>query len=586
MMDSYYGFRFRRWRRVSERRLVKSWRWLRRFIKKNIWRRTPRLRYVQRFLVSWFAVFGLMVGGLLWQFGQLERHYLVEQPAAGGSFVEGIVGEFGIFNPLFAGTAASQAANRLIFSGLTKSDGRGGIKPDLAEKWQVSQGGQVYTVTLRKGLQWHDGQPLTAADVVFTIGLIQNRDVGSSWRTVWEGVRVSALNDRQVKFVLPSPYAPFPHRLTLGLVPKHILSLARPDDVRFVQFNHQPVGSGPFRFDSFSSNQAELYLEPNEHYALGSPFLRRLVIKTYENYDQLLRAQRLREVDGVGGFDVRYVADFQNNVRNFHQWLWANQTQVFYNLRRAPLKDLRLRTALTQGADLHEIVWALENRVKMARSPLLADHLGYDSKLRQPGFNLARSKRLLDTAGWKPGADGLRAKNGKPLQLTMVAPNTEIYPELARLLQQQWSKLGITVDLKLEPLDSLQQDYIRERQFDLLLLDVALGHDSDVYAYWHSSQKDSPGLNFAGYQSAAVDEALEAGRTRLDDDIRAAKYQVFLKAWQKDLPGLVLFQPYYFYAERGLSGLGVRQVGDVTERFANAYQWAVNTKPVPKLSAE
>lgn len=578
-MKLYYRFRWRRAKRLWWRRAQTAYKWLRKLLRAFGWRRSRRLRLVQRFLIIWGAVFGLALGGLFSQFKALEPYYLQELPTSGGTYVEGVVGKFGSFNPLFAETGPAEAVSRLIFSGLAKYDGDGRLVPDLAASWQVNTDATLYTVALKPNLLWHDGQPLTAADVAFTIQTIQNPDVHSNLASTWAGTKVEVVDDLTVRFSLPTPYAPFLNLLTVGIVPSHILSLANPSDLKVINFNQQPVGSGPFAFDHLSFDQRELHLRANNNYSGGAPRLRRLVVKTYDDFDALARAIRGREVGGGGGYNAYHAEDFSLTAKaKSYQWSQTSQMFAFLNTQRGALAEQGVRQALVQATDSHEIAILLGEEFSAAKSALLPEHLGYSSEITQLPFNLEAAQKALTAAGWIE-KDGTRQKGDQTLTLEMVAQNSGVYADLAKLLQRYWSQLGVVVNLSLEPVEKLQQDYIPKRSYDVILFEIALGADPDVYAYWHSSQADESGLNLARYKSKVADEALEAGRTRVDADVRAAKYRTFLQTWRQDAPAIALLRSSYMYTTRGLLELEVERLISPTDRFYNVSNWAVKTEP-------
>ncbi len=586
-MEPYYLFRLRRWRRRWLRRVTVVWLQVRQFERAYIFSRTPHLRYVRRFMLSWLALMAVAIAGLVVQLHLLDHYYLVDRPGMGGAYIEGVVGEFGPLDPLFTDTPASNAASKLIFSGLFKRNGQGVIQPDLAAGYSVNSDGTIYTVRLKPNSLWQDGVPLTADDVAFTVQLIQAASVGSPLALSWRGASVQMLDGQTVQFHLPSTYAPFLNLLTVGLLPKHILGTVATPELKVSLFNQLPVGSGPFSFDHFSVDKTQLFLHANPNYVSGTPNIKRFVIKTYTDYGGLAKALSGGDVNGVGGFGVEQVASFsQIKAAKLYQWPEDNETLAFFNTTRPLMADRKLRQALTGSVNLQAIVAALSHKVEAARGPLLPDQLGYDPKLTQLTYNLEAAKAKLTADGWLPGPDGGRTKKGKPLNLTLVTQNSGIYPLVARLLQSQWQAAGVQVNLQLDSLDQLEQNEIKNRDYDILVSEVSLGSDPDVYAFWHSSQAGFPGLNLSDYKSSLAVEALEAGRTRLASDIRAAKYHTFLQVWRSDAPAVVLFRPYYFYATRGLLNVDVTKLSEQLDRFYNVANWAVKNVPILKRLVE
>src|SRR5581483_8919318 len=190
---------------------------------KNFLGRLNRLGRVWRLVTVWIVVAGLLGAGLGIELSSLKSYYQVLRPAPGGMYSEGIEGSFTTANPIYAVNSVDTSVSRLLFSGLLTYDSQNHLVGNLADQWSVNDSGTVYTVHLRPHLTWHDGQSLTAADVVFTYKTIQNPDAQSPLFTSWQGVKIAALNDNTISFTLPNPLSSFPYGLTTGIIPQHVL---------------------------------------------------------------------------------------------------------------------------------------------------------------------------------------------------------------------------------------------------------------------------------------------------------------------------------------------------------------------------
>ena len=177
---------------------------------------------------------------------------ILPQPEQGGVYTEGIVGSLGRLNPLLDwNNSADRDVDRLLFSGLVKFDEHGLPQPDLAKAWGVAQDGTVYNFSLRDNAVWHDGKPVTSDDVLFTIDMMKS--AGSLYpqdiKDLWGKIEVTKLNEKTLKFKLPEPFVPFMDYLTFGVLPKHLLESVPPDQMATADFDINPVGSGPYKFD-------------------------------------------------------------------------------------------------------------------------------------------------------------------------------------------------------------------------------------------------------------------------------------------------------------------------------------------------
>lgn len=558
----------------------------RRLVMNYIVKRSRRLVLVQRFIAGWVGLLVLIMLLQLTQLNGLGPHYLSNKPAQGGTYVEGVVGEFSALNPLFADTLPGRTASRLMFSGLAKRDYKGAIQPDLASGWSVNADGSEYTVSLRSGLSWQDGAPLSAEDVVFTIKSIQNSATKSPLADDWQGVEVKALDALNVSFSLSAPFAPFLQLLTVGIIPKHILGSVPPAQLRVHRFNQTPVGSGPYRFEQFLVNRSEIRLGAYEGFYRGAPKISTFVVKAFSDYGQLAAALGRREISGAGGFNNEESAKFGELGKDYVAWPGARESFLFMNTARPILSNPRVRQAITRATNTHALALSYRPAVRATDSALLAEQLNGEAADKQLGFNPSLSRQLLERAGWKSNSGDPRSKKNQVLKLVLVTPQTDIYPIVASQLQQQLQRVGVSVEIKTVSADEFQSRYVNPRQYDLLLSAIPLGADPDVYAYWHSSQANSSGSNFSNYSSAAADNLLEAGRTRVDPRVRLAKYHAFLKVWRQDSPAVALYQHNYFYVAKGIELPGVKWLPEPLDRFAEVNEWHVRTEPKLKRLVE
>ncbi|PLS80951.1 hypothetical protein CYG49_03395, partial [Candidatus Saccharibacteria bacterium] len=185
--------------------------------------------------------------------------------------------------------------------------------------------------------------------------------------------------------------------------------------------------------------------------------------------------------------------------------------------------------------------------------------------------------KTLNDAGWVRGQDGKRAKGGQPLRIAIASVKTGDYPKVVEKLTENWNKIGITVQTVLVNPEEVQQDIIAPRSYDVLLYELAIGGDPDVFAYWHSSQANSRGLNLANYNSGKADDALDSARSRFEMDLRAAKYKTFVDQWLEDVPGVVLYQPNLHYVTKTtVSALEGGSLVDAVDRYRNVQYWSVS----------
>lgn len=554
---------------------------------KHFLKRLAGLFHVRRFVLGWIAFLVLLSIGVAMQIRALEGYYQKLQPVAGGIYTEGMIGSFTNASPLYATGLIDNTVSRLVFAGLLKYDSQNQLVGDLAEKWEVDQDGREYKLTLREGLKWHDGQPLTTDDVVFTFQTIQNPDAKSPLFNSWKGVQITANDDRTVTFKLSTSLAPFVYALTTGIVPKHSLKDIHPDQLRSSLFNtSNPIGAGPFKWDSIEiiangnePNLQNIGLKAFDEYYSGSPKLEQFVIKTYANKDQLIGSFKKQELNAIVGLDtVPDVLAANDDVEEYSAPLTA-ETAVFLRTDSENLTDVKVRQALVHAVDVQKIISGLSYPVIAADSPLLRGQLGYSNENKQLSKNIEQANKLLEEAGWvKTPNEKIRTKDQKKLTLKFFAQNNADYSYITQQIQKAWLDIGVEAQVTL-PSDSDLQDIVDGREYDALLYGVSIGADPDVFAYWHSTQADpraTSRLNLSNYKSTVADKSLEAGRSRVDATLRAAKYTPFLQSWRNDAPALILYQPRFLYITRGqLFGFEPKAMNIAADRFNNVNNWMI-----------
>ncbi|HSE61538.1 MAG TPA: peptide ABC transporter substrate-binding protein [Candidatus Saccharimonadales bacterium] len=549
---------------------------------KFIIRRLDNLREVRRHALGWIVLVGLLSGVAWWQSGVSATQYSTDIPAEGGIYTEGVVGSIDNLNPIFAATPAERSASRLLFASLLTYDDQGDLVGELAQHWSFDDTGKVFTLSLRPQARWQDGAPITADDVIFTFALIKNADTRSPLYASWRNIGVEKIDAQTVRFILPAVYAGFPNSLNVGMLPQHTLKEVKPSELRTEPFNRAPaVGSGPFAFQGLSAVDAAqthylVRMAANPMYVLGAPKLNGFQLHAYKDREELPKALRNQEVASISDTVVSHLPDFDQDTFQTTYAPLNNGVYAFLRTDSAFLGDGRIRQALQLATDHTAIAKLFKGAVTTLDGPLLPGQLGYRSDLRQANTNLTRAKQLLDEAGWtQAGPGSRRVKNGEPLKLRLVTVSSGDYPALAQTLMDQWSKIGVEFESALIKAEDIQQNIILPRAYDVLIYEIAIGRDPDVYAYWHSSQATSRGFNLSDYKSPKVDDALDSARTRLDPHLRTAKYSLFTQQWLADVPAIGLYRPSLVYIQnKDVVTFNAHSLIDPVDRYFNVRYWA------------
>lgn len=561
-----------------------------------------RIERIAFFLfVSLFAIGSLV---LLWN---INKSFLVEIPADGGSLTEGIIGAPRFINPLLAISDADRDLTILTYSGLLRATALGTLTLDLAQEYSISDDGLTYTFILRDDILFHDGTPITADDVVFTVTKAQDSALKSPKRASWDGVVVEKESDKVVIFRLKQAYAPFLENTTLGILPKHIWDKADTEQFSFSQFNTNPVGSGPYVVDNIkrdpSGVPASYDLRAFKKYAPGKPYITELHVRFYANEEELTTAFKKGDIEGINAISPQTAEALKEEGYRVERSSLPRIFGVFFNQNQASLfTDIAVRKALSVATDKERIIdEVLYGYGTPIDSPIPPGSIGYlaplsaevksESATGTPS-RTEEARAILERNGWEFNEEkGVMEKKTKTTTTELAfSLSTSDVPELkavGELVKKQWEEIGARVDLKIFGAGDLNQNVIRPRKYDALLFGEIVGRDSDLFSFWHSSQRNDPGLNVALYANITTDKLLEETRTILDTDERIKKYQEFKKEIEQDIPAIFIYAPDFIYVlPQKVQGIAVGSVKTPSERFLNISQWFIETDRVWKFFAE
>jgi peptide/nickel transport system substrate-binding protein len=511
-------------------------------------------------------------------------------PADGGTYSEGVVATAPpqTFNPLFATSQAERDASALLFTGLTRFDERGVVVRDLATDFSSSEDGKTWTVTIRPDARWHDGEPVTAADVVFTVGVAQDPNYHGPYAGNFTGAKVEALDDRTARFTLPDVYAPFLEATTMPLLPSHLLGRLPVAQLARDVFNVRPVGTGPFRFDS--RDETRVTLVRNESFYRDAPqrtrpHLDKVILRLFPDNNAAVQALARGEVQAVGGISsddadrVRRVRDIATNYFPSDE-----VTVLFFNLApdRATFRDRVVRQAIALAINRQRLVQLVAGgHGAVTDEPVSPASWAYSTSkdLRPRGYSPDDARAMLDGADWiDHDGDGIRDKSGVPLRFSLVTNDDPARVSTAQRIATDLDAIGMDVRIDVVTFAELVGTRARERAFDAMLLTVSTGMDPDPYLFWHSSQTKEPGLNFTSYATLGMDRALEQARRTLDPSQRRDLYAQVFAQLQEDVPAVYLYFADYVYAvDRAVHGMRIAPLADPSGRFWNVEDWYVRT---------
>lgn len=547
------------------------------------------MRMRDRIFVALFVVIGL--GALLFWFGALYVTSTRPVPKAGGEYTEGIDAQPRYINPVLSQTSEADAdLVELIYSGLFGYDPSGKLVQRLAKEYSVSEDGKTYTVTLVSGAKWHDGQEVTADDVLYTIQVIQDPAYKSPLRASWQSVEAVVVDRYTLTFTLKKPYFGFLGSLTVGILPKHIWENIAPENFLLADYNLAPVGSGPYRFvdsakDS-SGNMLSYELRAWNDYFAGAPYISKITFHFYPDEASLIDAYNRKEVLGINSITPESLSQLgERKSTRVYDISIPRIFAVFFNTtKNAALAHDEVRSALSFATDRQAIIGeVLHGKGQPAYTALLPFMSGYTADLAVSSYDADKANALLDENGWVRGADGVRTKAGTVLEFELITPD---WPELTRtadILKAEWEKIGARVTVTVLGAADLQQNVIRPREYGALLFGEAAMLDSDPYSFWHSSQKHDPGLNLAMFDDKTADDVLLSLREEMNADKILEDYHSFQEILSKENPAVFLYSPSYLYVVNSVvKGIDVKSVDAPENRFSNVKDWYIDTKRVRK----
>lgn len=473
-----------------------------------------------------------------------DRSKVDTTPVDGGTFVAASIGDATYLNPIFSTDSASSDINGLVFNGLVKYDKNLVLIGDLAERFEVSDGGKVITFHLRRNVKWHDGTPFTSADVMFTYETL----IASTTRTAFatDYLRVQ-------KAEAPDPYtfrvryaevfAPSLESWGMGIIPRHVFAGT---DVNTNPANRRPIGTGPYQFKEWLPDE-KIVLEAYPDFHAGRPHIDRYVYRIIP--DQSVQFLELRQgtlsmltptPDQYNG----YQQFFNSYVK--YRYPAFRYDYVAFNLENPLFKDRRVRRALAMAVNRKEIITGVYQGLAVpSTGPFPPTSWAYNPDVEPYPYDIEAAKNLLAEAGWKDAdGDGVLDRNGRRFEFTLVTnQGNKVRESMALVIQNGFARVGVKMNVRIMEWSVFIHKYVDQKQFEAVLLAWNLARDPDCLTIWHSSQRAPGQYNFAGYVNPEVDRLLEAGVRTFDIDERRRIYHKVHRLIAADVPYIFLTTP-------------------------------------------
>lgn len=545
-----------------------------------------RLEKVQLLLA--IIIFFASLTGLAWRF---YLKHSVENPSFGGSYTEGMVGAPFYVNPILATSDSDRDLVRLIYAGLMKTDGNGVLQSDLASGYTIDASQRQYTFELKPNLHWHDGEAVTAEDVIFTIESIKKADYKSPYRSNFAGVTVQSLNENTIQFNLDKANPLFLSALTIGILPEHLWYSIPAIGAPLTELNIKPIGSGPYVFKALTKDQSgniKTYtLESFDRYYAGRPFIKDLIFKFYPDFDMAVQALHSKNIEGLSYLPNEFKGSLKNNDLVLKELHNPRYTAAFFNpANNALLNEVNFRLALDVSVDKERIVReAAENNGQIIHSPVLPGDIGYDQNIKTEYNNPSKATELLEKLGYKKEENEQwriikKSNSTSSLELKITTIDQPEMTKIASIVKENWEAIGIKTQLEIIPRERMLKEIIEPRNYQILIFSEQLNINSGPYLFWHSSQIKSPGLNLSNLSNKDIDKYLDQIRNA---ETMEAKIEP-LKKFQTKLTELnfavFLYSPTYTYpTARKLKGLDqVQFINLPADRLSTINSWYIKTK--------
>ena len=492
-------------------------------------------------------------------FAKTPEEVLEEETYGGTIYIGRTQSPEGMFTPLYGETTYDSDIYGLVFEGLTSVNKNFEATPALAKKWTVSDDNKTYTFYLDNRAKFHDGEPVTAEDVKYTFEMFLHPDYGGVRASRFEPILgaeaygngeadhvkgIKIIDDHTVEITLKDIYAPFlVTTATFGIVPEHILGEYSPSELDKVPFNQNPVGSGPFKFVEYKTEEYTK-LAAFKDYHGGRPYLDNVVFRYIEDANRLIMLKK-GELDWVQGQGSEF-EEYQNlNNYNLHSQIRNGFGYLAFNLKKkdSVVSNQPVRQAIAHGINRKGFQKVVMGGLAInPNSPISQASWAYTNDLNPYEYDPSKAKEILHEAGWKDtDGDGVMEKNGKDLAFTITASSgSQFIDQLVALAQDNLNSIGF--DVKLERIEfNTMREQMNEGVLDCWFMGWTFGADPDPYATWHSEGD----WNRTGFENERADELIEEARSTIDKYDRTQAYVEFQKIWNESMPYLPMYANIY-----------------------------------------
>lgn len=541
----------------------------------------------ERILFYTSLVVFLISGVLL--INSVNNQFLIEVPGYGGSFTEGVIGSPRFINPVLAISDTDKDLVALVFSSLFRIDRNGDLKEYIVESYELSEDQTIYDIKIRQDIYFHDGKNLTVEDIIFTLEKIVDPVIKSPKKNNFDGVLFEKINDYEIRFTLAKPYSPFIKNLNFGILPKHIWSNISSEEFPFSESNINPIGSGPYKVFKVTKNSSGIPTVINlrswKRHEEGRAKIANIIFKFFQNENDLIKAFNNKDIDNTSGLSLKTIKESLYNNENIETSTLPRVFGVFFNQNNAPLflnKEVREALDISSPRELiiEEVLYGFGNPISGPLPSMIKE------EVRSKEEGVAMAREILDKQGWEINEETgvLEKEKGDEkirLSFSITTSDSDDLKKVAQILVDTWREIGAEVDVKVFDQTDLSQNIIKTRRYDALLFGKVIYDESDLYPFWHSSQRNDPGLNISLYANITSDKELEKIQTNIDKTIIKESANKVLQEIKKDIPSIFLFSPKSVYIKNDkIKSVTTPEVGSVSERFVDIGNWYIETDKI------
>lgn len=528
--------------------------------------------------------------------GKINKKFLIYLPERGGTLTEGVIGTPRFINPILSLSETDRDLSSLIYSGLMKKTPNGDVLTDLAENYTISPDGLTYTFKIKNEAIFHDKKTVTAQDVIFTVEKIKDSTIKSPIQAIWQGVFVEQGEDlKTVVFKLNQPYAAFLDNVTIGILPKHIWENLDSEEFNLSEYNIKSIGSGPYKIKDVKEKKNGLIEEIevisfNQYYN-QKPFIKKIRFEFFKNESDLIKSYRKGRVDQISSINPRIAKNLLEDgykpttatlSRVFGLFLNPNQNEILRDKDVIKAFDL----AINRNALIENVLFGFGEPIDgpVPRSLLNEENLQEDVAIPSYEENKSSAETILENKGWKKDESGFRAKEGKKLEISISTADVEDLKLSAEQVKKDLESIGVKVNVKIFEVGVLNQNIIRPREYEILLFGQVIRNESDLFAFWHSSQRNDPGLNISVYTNSKADKILEDLVETTEADTRETKLQELSTLLKEDRPAIFLYSPEFIYMEsEKIKNVELDHITSSSDRFLGVRDWYIRTDAVWKF---